>query len=70
MIDCDPHALAAAAKCFCFDKATAERVGIYILATWANGGVAPKLGLEFGEGESSTFVLGDPDAGIIFGEPE
>ena len=40
-INCDPNSLAQAARCFCFDSLTQERVSILLLCEWANGGVDP-----------------------------
>lgn len=34
-ITCTPEALAAAAKCYCFDKKTSEEVKLYLLAVLA-----------------------------------
>jgi len=40
-INCDPNSLAQAARCFCFDSLTQERVSILLLCEWVNGGVEP-----------------------------
>lgn len=57
---CDPHELAAAAVCLCFDEKTRNGAEIYALCAWANGGAPPPV---------SNIVLGDPNAPFIFGDP-
>ena len=58
-ISCDTSDLATEGRCFCFDRRLQDAVEIYLLCTWAGGGVPAETGI----------VLGNPDEGWYFGDP-
>jgi len=67
-LSCDVHDLAEASKCYCIPPNLTDGVWIYLLCTWANGGIPPEIGVQLGDPDAG-FVFGDPGAGEIFGVP-
>lgn len=66
-ISCDPHDLAVAARCYCFDNALSDAVAIYLLCAWANEGQDPaKQGyLIQDEADGGGFILLNDGGRII-----